>query len=134
MTVEGMTSITIMDLDAGMYYMSTGENMWMAFAWDENMEPEGAADNPDEILDFNPEILGTETIDGHSCTVIQWTIPDSGGTVKEWIWTDTGFPLKIESTTDAGIYTILFTNISFDDIDDSLFELPEGAIVTTIGP
>ncbi len=132
MTAEGMTSIIIMDMDAGVYYMSTGENIWMAFAWDETMAPEGATDNPNDILDFNPVIQGTETINGYSCTVITWEIPGTG-TMTEWIWTETGFPIKIETTTDQGTNTIEFTNIDFSDIDDSMFELPEGAVVTTIG-
>jgi outer membrane lipoprotein-sorting protein len=113
--------------------MTVGENIWMAYSWDESLVPEGAADNPNDILDFNPDVLGTETIDGKSCTVIEWTIPGTG-TMKEWIWTETGFPIKIESTTDQGTSTIEFTNIDFSDIPDSMFELPEGAVVTTIGP
>ena len=129
MTSQGMTTIIIMDMDAGVYYMNTpGTNMWIKTTLDTSMIPEGAAENPNDILDFNPEILGTETIDGKSCTVIQWTI--DSGTVKEWIWTDRGFPIKIESTTDMGTSTIEFTNISFDDIDDSMFELPADAEVT----
>lgn len=132
MTMEGMTSIIIMDMDAGVYYMSSGENMWMAMTLDTSIIPEGAAENPNDILDYNPQITGTETIDGKSCTVITWEIPGTG-TMTEWIWTEKGFPVKIETTTDQGTITIEFTNIDFSDIDDSMFELPEGAIVTTIG-
>ena len=133
MTTQGMTTIIIMDLDAGVYYMNTpGTDMWTAMTLDTSMIPEGAAENPNDILDFNPQITGTETIDGKSCTVIEWTIPGTG-TMKEWIWTEKGFPVKIETVTAQGTTTIGFTNIDFSNIPDSMFELPSGAIVTTIG-
>jgi outer membrane lipoprotein-sorting protein len=132
MTIQGTTTIIIFDMDAGVYYMSSGENMWMKMTLDTSMVPEGATENPNDILDYNPQITGTETIDGKSCTVITWEIPGTG-TMTEWIWTEKGFPLKMETTTSEGTTIITFTNISFSDIDDSMFELPEGAIVTTIG-
>jgi outer membrane lipoprotein-sorting protein len=133
MTTQGMTTIIIMDMDAGVYWMYTPDtNTAMEMTLDTSMIPEGASENPNDILDFNPQIVGTESIDGKSCTVITWDIPDTG-TMKEWIWTDKGFPLKIETTTSQGISTIEFTNIDFSDIPDSTFELPAGVIVTTIG-
>jgi len=132
MTIEGMTIISIMDGDAGVTYTyNSVMDSWTQTTFDTSAVPEGAAQDPEDILDFHPEILGTETIDGKSCTVIQWTIDE--GTIKEWIWTEKGFPLKMETVTPAGTSTIEFTNIDFSDIDDSMFELPEGAIVTTIG-
>jgi len=132
MTVQGMTTIIIFDMDAGiMYNYLPDQGIATAMTIDQSLIPQGAAENPNDILDFNPENLGTETIDGKSCVVIQWTT--DAGTIKEWIWIDVGFPLKMESTTPAGTTTIEFTNISFNDIDDSMFQLPEGVIVTTIG-
>jgi outer membrane lipoprotein-sorting protein len=132
-TSEGTTIISIFDMDAGVYYMSSGENIWMAMTLGPSTIPEGVTENPNDILDYNPQTTGTETIDGKSCTVITWEIPDTG-TMTEWIWTEKGFPVKMETITSEGTTTIEFTNIDFSDIDDSMFELPDGAIVTTIGP
>lgn len=131
-TEQGMSMVIIIDMDAGVYYMSSGGNMWTAMTLDTSMVPVGANEDPSSILQYNPQITGTETIDGKSCTVITYDIPGTG-TMTEWIWTDKGFPLKIETTTSQGTSTIEFTNIDFSDISDSQFELPEGAIVTTIG-
>ena len=132
MTMEGMTIISIMDGDAGVTYTyNSVMDSWTQTAFNTSTVPEGAAQDPNDILDFNPEILGTETIDGKSCTVIQWTIDD--GTIKEWIWTEKGFPLKMETVTPAGTTTIEFTNIDFSDIPNSMFELPEGVTVTIVG-
>jgi hypothetical protein len=132
MTMEGMTIISIMDGDAGVTYTyNSVMDEWTQTAFDTSTVPEGVAENPEDILSSNPENLGTETIDGKSCTVIQWTT--EGGTFKEWIWTEKGFPLKMETITPAGTSTIEFTNIDFSDIPDSMFELPEGVTASVVG-
>jgi len=132
-TEQGQTMVVIMDMDAGEYYMYTeGTNSAIKMTMDPSMVPVGANEDPSNILDYNPQITGTETIDGKSCTVFTWDIPGTG-TMKEWIWTDKGFPLKLETTTSQGTSTMEFTNIDFSDIPDSMFELPDGMIVTTVG-
>jgi len=121
--------IIIMDTVAGVTYTNISGNTWMKTTT--TAAPEGASEDPSSILQYNPEITGTETIDGKSCTVFEWTTDT--GTLTEWIWTEKGFPIKIVSTSSAGTSTILFTNISFDDIPDSMFELPVDAEVTEYG-
>ena len=129
----GMKNVIIYNLEAGVMYMYIeGEGTAMEFTLDPSQAPEGVTENPNDILDFNPQVTGTETIDGKSCTVITWDIPETG-TMTEWIWTEKGFPVKVETVTDQGTTTIEFTNIDFSDIPDSMFELPEGLVVTTIG-
>jgi outer membrane lipoprotein-sorting protein len=129
MTMDGTTAILIFDTDEGfMYTYMPDQGIAMKTTLDTNMVPEGPIEDPDEILNFNPDITGTETIDGKSCTVFTWDAPGTG-TVTYWIWTETGFPLKIEMVTSQGTTTITFTNIDFSDISDSIFELPEGVTI-----
>jgi outer membrane lipoprotein-sorting protein len=127
--VEGESYIIIMDQDAGvmyMYYPSQNMAMKMTF---EGTDTQGAVQDPESLLQYNPDVTGTETIDGKPCIVISYSEPGVG-TFKEWIWTEYGFPLKIETTTSEGTSTVEFKNISFSSIDDSVFELPPGVEIT----
>ncbi len=133
MTMQGVHTIILFDMDAGiMYTYMPDQNMATKMMLNTGAVPEGASEDPNSILQYNPQIVGTESIDGKSCTVITWDIPETG-TMKEWVWTDKGFPLKIETTTSEGTTTIEFTNIDFSNIPDSAFELPSGVIITTVG-
>lgn len=121
--VEGETSITIIDGEEEvMYVYMPDENM--AYKMDFSNAPESAVGETEDILDFDYEIIGTETVDGKSCLVVQWT--DEGMTSKTWIWKDRGFPIKMEITTSEGTTTIEYKNIQFVNISDSEFELPAG--------
>jgi outer membrane lipoprotein-sorting protein len=132
MTAEGSTIIMIFDMEEGVMYMyQPDQGMAMKMTLDTGQVPEDPLGDTSGILDYNPDIVGTETIDGKSCMVIEWTT--SEGTVKEWIWAQYGFPLRMETTTSQGTTIIEFKNIDFSNIPDSMFELPDGVIVTTIG-
>ncbi|OGO02462.1 MAG: hypothetical protein A2Y59_06505 [Chloroflexi bacterium RBG_13_52_14] len=96
----------------------------MAYKMDYNNVPESAVEETEGILDYNYEILGTETVDGKSCMVVQWTV--EGITSKTWVWKDKGFPIKMETTTSEGKTTVEYKNIQFVNISDSEFELPPG--------
>jgi len=71
--------------------------------------------------------LGTETIDGKTATVIQYTPSQAGNstTIKIWIWNEKGVPLKAlyitknEETTVTMDYK--YSNYSFADIAESTF-------------
>jgi hypothetical protein len=78
-------------------------------------------ENSDQII---PVKVGTETIDGKSCDVYQWTY--QGTTTKEWIWKDKSLPIKIETTSSYGTTTTECKNIVFGTLSNSLFELPAG--------
>jgi outer membrane lipoprotein-sorting protein len=128
--VQGTNYRILMDLDTGvMYTYYPDQNMAMKMTSDNGTQ--GTVADPNDILQYDPQIIGTETIDGKSCTIITYDIPGTG-TMKIWYWTEKGFPLKIEITTDQGTTTIEISNIDFSNIDDSMFELPSGVIIQTI--
>ncbi|MDD4874063.1 MAG: hypothetical protein PHE15_03720 [Dehalococcoidales bacterium] len=91
-----------------------------------------AVDKTEGIMDYNPTIIGTETLDGKVCLVVEYTY--EGTTSKMWIWKQYGFPIRVEVTTTEGTTVMEYKNISFEDIADSIFELPEGVqIVDFLG-
>ncbi|MCX6664157.1 MAG: hypothetical protein NTZ75_07910 [Euryarchaeota archaeon] len=73
--------------------------------------------------------LGTETIDGKTATVIQYTPSQAGNstTIKMWIWNEKGVPLKALYTMTSGETTITmdyeYSNYFFSDIPDSTFSV-----------
>jgi predicted flap endonuclease-1-like 5' DNA nuclease len=132
MSMEGANTIIIINMGEGkmwMYYPD--QNMAMEMEMDTEMVPEDIVD-PGEILDYNPNIEGTEYIDGKECIVITWDISGMG-TTKSWIWVDYGFPIRTETTTSAGTTIIEYKNLDFSDIPDSMFELPEGVTIIPMG-
>lgn len=126
-TMEGETVVMIFLLDEDTMYMYyPDQNMAMKMTLDTSQMAQGTqtGDMP-EILENEPSIVGTETIDGIECMVISFS-PGGGTDVTLWVWTDTGFPVRTESITSDGKQTIMeYTNIDFSDIPDSVFEIPE---------
>ncbi len=119
-TMPGLgETISIIDFDA--QTMSTvigGQTVTV----DISMAPQSPVAAAQVLADYAPTIVDTETIDGKVCTVVEYTLED--GTAKMWLWEEHGFPVKIEATTAEGTVTILYTDIDFSPIDDSIFELP----------
>jgi hypothetical protein len=76
------------------------------------------------IKSLNPQMIGTETIDGIVCQIYETT--NSGDTAKIWFWKDKGLPIKIVMTDSGGTDTIEYKNYDFSDIPDSMFVLPAG--------
>ncbi len=74
-------------------------------------------------------ILGIETIDGMTATVIQYTPNQAGNstTIKMWIWNEKGVPLKARSILKTEETTVTtdstYKNYSFSDIPDSTFSV-----------
>ena len=95
---------------------------------DLSMVPESPITDVSSILDYSPNIIGTETIDGKVCTVISYDEPGTGS-IKMWIWQEKGLPLKMEMTANGKTTTIDYTNIDFSDIPDSMFLLPDGVTI-----
>jgi|LGOV01.1.fsa_nt_gb outer membrane lipoprotein-sorting protein len=130
---EGHNMIMIMDgLEAYMY--DPEENM--AIKMDFGNMPESAIDEIQSLMDYDPTVVGIETIDGKLCTVVEYT--DSSEFMgesfevktKSWIWQKHGLPIRMESTSSEGDTTIMeMKNIDFGKIPDSMFELPAGAEV-----
>jgi len=77
-----------------------------------------------DIPDYDYNVIGTQTEDGKVCLLVEYSA--AGATIKSWIWKEHGFPIRTESTTAEGTIIVVFKDISFGDIDDSLFELPLG--------
>ncbi len=128
-TAQGMTMTMLFDMDAGVMYtiMPPPLNTAMKSTFNTSDMPEGGVDTGD-IMDYNPNIVGTETIDGKSCTVIAYEY--AGSSMKYWIWTEKGFPVKMEITSAGSKTTIEYKNIDFSNIADSIFELPAGVTIT----
>jgi hypothetical protein len=125
------------------------------FSWDQNGEV-GESSYPYaclDVLDYvseiglakfiaesNPELIGTETIDGKSSLLIEFTYePESGqGTIngKAWIWKEKPFILRFEAMISGvnGTLIMEFKNIDFGDIPDSIFEEPQVFIRDNIIP
>jgi hypothetical protein len=82
--------------------------------------------NTSSLSQYNPVLVGPDTVNGMACTVYQYTV--QGISTKIWIWNQYGLPVKMVSDTT----TIVYSNYSFSAIDDSMFQLPAGVIVTTM--
>ncbi len=95
---------------------------------DWSQAPTSALTNVQSILNYQPKVVGTETVDGKYCLVVEYTADSS--TSKMWIWQDQGLPVRIDSTTPRGQTTIEFKNYDFSDNPDNLFELPAGVPIT----
>ena len=114
------------------------------FSWDQNGEV-GESSYPYaclDVLDYvsergwakfiaesNPELIGTETVDGKSSLLVEFTQEPEFGQEsmngKAWIWKEKPFILRMELIWGEDNSLILeFKNIDFGDIPDSIFEEP----------
>ncbi len=123
MSINGMASISIVDQDAKtMYTYLPAQNMAMKMSLDLAQKP--ATQEASSIMDYNPKIVGSETIDGQACQVTEYTIEYV--TTKMWISKDRGLPVKSEITQRDAKTVMEYKNYDFSDIPDSMFELPPG--------
>jgi len=124
-TVEGETVIMILDQDSETMYMYMPEqNMAMKIAFDTSQVEDSVVDEAEGITAHNPVIIGTETLDGKVCLVIEYS--DENISTKSWIWKEKGLPVQMVMTTPQGNSTIKYQNYDFSTIDDSVFTIPEG--------
>jgi hypothetical protein len=82
--------------------------------------------NTSSLTQYNPVLVGPDTVNGMACTVYQYTV--QGVSTKIWIWNQYGLPVQMVS----GTTTIVYSNYSFSSIADSEFQLPAGVTVTTM--
>jgi hypothetical protein len=130
MTQMGVSSVILMDIDAKtMYSYLPDQNMAIKMTF--NPTTKSAVAEAQSISNYITTIVGTETIDGKVCTVVQYTVQDQK--VKTWLWQERGIPIRVESTTVQGTTIMEYQNFQFSDIADSLFELPAGVQITTLG-
>ena len=129
-SAEGQTIINLIDQAAGtMYTYIPAQNT--AFMVTYTQPQESPMESIQGIEQYQPTIVGTETIDGKVCLVAEYTV--QGMSTKMWIWQEYGFPIRVVTVTDQGTTTINYTNISFDNIPDSEFELPAGVQIMDMG-
>ena len=121
-TVDGVNLIQLIDMDAGEMYSYYPQYNY-ATKTDFQVPPCATAD----ISDFDPEIIGTETIDGKECLVIEWT--QDGMLVKTWVWKEYGIPVRQEVTWSGDTSIFEWKNIEFVCAPDSMFELPAGVTI-----
>jgi len=126
-TVQGQKMVILIDGDAQtMYQYMPAQNTAIKMTWDPNTQ--SATGQSASIASYNPVVVGTDTIDGKLCTVVQYTV--QGNNVKAWIWQDRGLPIRIETTTAQGTAVVELKNIQFVDIPDSQFTLPAGVQIS----
>ena len=122
MVTEGETVITLTNFDTRTVYIYyPSQNMAMRATYEPT---ETALDETEGIEQYNPEIIGTEMLDGKECLVVSY--PDGDITVKMWLWKDWGFPLRKEIISSSGTNVFEYKNITFDSVSDDVFKLPEG--------
>ncbi|MBN1693388.1 MAG: hypothetical protein JW845_07530 [Dehalococcoidales bacterium] len=109
-----------------MYMYYPDQNMAMKMVLNTSQMAHGTMEGDmADVLDNHPVIAGTEDYDGKECLVVEFTSDEMS--IKLWVWVDTGFPIRTEGTTPDGTLTVMeYTNISFANIPDSVFEIPEG--------
>jgi hypothetical protein len=124
--VQGQNTVTLIDRDAKTMYLYTpAQNS--AMKMDFGQAPQSAPGS--SISQYNPVIVGSETVDGKFCQIVQYTV--NGIVTKEWVWDSKGLPVRMQTTTSLGIMTIDFKNYDFSDIPDSMFVLPAGVQITS---
>ena len=128
-SAEGQTTVLIMDAEAStMYTYMPAQNMAMKMSW--NPTTKSATEEAISVTGYHPVTVGTETIDGKVCTIVQYTV--EGKTAKMWLWQQHGIPLRVEAQSPQGLVVMEYKNISFDDIPDSMFTLPEGVQIVSM--
>lgn len=122
-TVQGQTSILIVDQGSGLAYSYMPEQN-LAIKMDLGTAPESPLEGTGIIQGYDPTVTGTETYDGKECLVVEYDA--EGVQTKMWLWKEYGFPVKVVTTADGATVTVEYENIDFGAIPDSVFELPEG--------
>jgi hypothetical protein len=127
-TVQGQNTVTLIDSDAKtMYVYMPAQNT--AIKMDFGQAPQSPSAS--SVLQYNPIIVGSETLDGKLCQILQYTA--NGVVTKEWVWDAKGLPVRMQTTTSSGISTTDYKNYDFSDIPDSMFVLPAGVQISSFG-
>ncbi len=130
MTVEGAPTVQLVDWDARTAYTYfPAENM--AMKWGDFSSAGAPPTESFDLEGYNPVVIGTETLDGKVCLVVEYTV--QGIKTKSWIWKEKGFPIRMETAGPQGTSVMEFKNIEFVDIPDSMFQLPAGVQIVMPG-
>lgn len=128
--LQGVNTVTLVDSDTQVMFTYLPDQK-TAIKMDWSNAPIPATMDAQSILNYQPQIDGTETIDGKVCMVAEYTVESIAS--KMWIWQDLGLPVRIESSTPLGKTTVDFKNYDFSDIQDNLFILPAGTQIIDFG-
>jgi len=113
MTMVGVTVSILFDIpNKVMYTYMPDQNMATKSKLDASMLPESPIESTGDIMDYDPNVIGTETIDGKVCKVIGYDEAGTGS-VKMWIWEEKGLPLKMEMTASGQTTIIEYKNIKW---------------------
>jgi len=85
----------------------------------------GQAD-PDNMI-----FSSKETFEGKECLVYETKY--EGGKGKIWIWEEYGMPLRVETENGQDKIVAEFLNFKIGNVDDSVFQLPEGTQIIDMG-
>jgi len=124
-TIMGFTT-TIISRPNGTFSYEPMTHTWTLTT---QAQPKSATNYTLEMLAAHLTQTGTETLDGKQTTIVEYTqvINKTNAQMRIWLWDDNGLPIKIVTTTTVLNQTVstttLMTDISFDDIQDSVFDL-----------
>ena len=104
--------------DKAIYTWEAGGDVAMKM---DTQETEENMEDPYTAMDPDAKIVGSETIDGVECWVVETTDAD-GNTVTSWLAKDNGLVQKTES--DRSIETFEYDQVG--SVPDSEFEVPAG--------
>jgi outer membrane lipoprotein-sorting protein len=126
-TVNGAENVMIMDLVAQtmvVYQPATKQGMKTTL----NIPVQDPSSYADAANASDLQDLGTETVNGETCRVVQYTTTDPTGgttTVKMWLSERLGYPVKVTSTTaDGKTTTMEYSNIQVGSLPSDTFTVP----------
>ena len=125
----GQPILTIINAEEKMLYAYQPE-MKQAFKMpieDSETDTTSPKDYLNEADPGNMIFSSRETFDGKECIVYETKYENGSG--KIWIWEEYGVPLRVESQMGNEKMTAEFLNFEIGNIDDSVFQLPEGTQV-----
>ncbi|OGY41223.1 MAG: hypothetical protein A2Y82_02215 [Candidatus Buchananbacteria bacterium RBG_13_36_9] len=130
--VDSKETISIFDQDNNFIYIYTpSENKALKMSLHLGQDTEKSIiDTAVALENYQPEIIGKETIDNKNCLIVQYKF--GGYLTKEWLWKKYGLPVKIESETPDGKVISSYENFNFNPIADNMFELPGGIEITDL--
>lgn len=135
-SVEGRKTVMIYDKDV-MYSYDVASNRAMMLRLDKNMAD--TSEKPEAPTKYTEKpkedwkIIGTETVDGVKCKVIQGVDKEQGSKFKMWVREDYGLPMRMEIETKDGKQLVMeYKNMKIGPIADEIFKIPAGVQVMTI--
>lgn len=124
MSVSGMNTVTLIDSTTKVAYTLMPDQK-LAMKVDFS-KIQGSSSPTDQVtgMPASAKAAGSDTVDGKSTTVYEYTQDSSTG--KLWIWTEKAVPLKAEFSAAGSKAVMTFSNYQFGALDPGLFEVPSG--------